>query len=98
MARRNYTREILAQIEQGLVPVNSLGPESRVQYAPRRKTDPQPWTNGFYRYSGRYVHTVAPCGLRVPSLPGTHVFCGLVRDHDPEIECRVIPAVRYVIG
>lgn len=63
MKRRNYTREILAQMAEGKVPVNSVGPERPVTYDPRSKADPKPWTNGVYRYSGREVHTVpATCG------------------------------------
>lgn len=95
---RNYTREILARVAEGKVPVNSLGPETRVMYRPRSKRDPQPWTNGFYRYSGRYVHTVDPCGEKVPSAPGAEVFCGLVKDHDPGLVCRALPAIAYMIG
>lgn len=58
MKRRNYTREILAQVKAGRVAVNSLGPERPVTYSPRSKSDPKPWDNGTFRYSGRYVHTV----------------------------------------
>lgn len=59
MKRRQYTREILARIAEGQRAVNSAGPQTYVTYSPRCKSDPQPWTNGFFRYSGREVHTVA---------------------------------------
>lgn len=97
MAKRHYTRELLTQIKQGRVPVATVR-GARVMYAPRRKTDPQPWSDGFFRYGGREVHCVTPCRLKVPSAPGTAVFCGLVLDHDPDMACRVLPAVLYTIG
>lgn len=60
MKRRHYTREIQSQLAKGgRVAVNSVGPQTFVRYEPRSKRDPQPWTNGDYRYSGREVHTIA---------------------------------------
>lgn len=62
MKRRNYTREILAQMEEGnLVAVNAVGPETVLTLSPRSKTDPRPWTNGTYRYSGREVYAKERC-------------------------------------
>jgi hypothetical protein len=59
MKRRHYTREIQAELARGgRVAVNSVGPMTVVRYEPRSKRDPQPWTNGTFRYSGREVHTV----------------------------------------
>lgn len=93
MKRRNYTREILDRINKGQVPVATvLG--VRVQYAPRRKTDPAPWTDGFYRWSGREIHTVAPCD----ALFGLGKRCNLPAGHDVQVVHRVIPVVRYHIG
>jgi hypothetical protein len=80
MAKRNYTREILTQVRAGRVPVSSVGPEYVVQYAPRSKYDPQPWTNGAYRYSGREVHTVIQtCGQTVAFGSGR---CGRPKRHN----------------
>lgn len=60
MKRRNYTREILNEMAKGRQPFNSVGPEGPVTYEPRSKYDPQPFTNGAYRYSGREVYTRRP--------------------------------------
>jgi hypothetical protein len=81
--RRNYTREILAQVATGRVPVNSVGPECVLRYEPRSKTDPQPWTNGTYRYNGREVHTVPACGQRLLRMyRGTWTYCTKPQGHD----------------
>lgn len=82
MGRRNYTREILKQIEEGRTAFCSIGPLREVTYAPRSKSDPKPWTCGVYRYNGRYVHTVAPCHRVVLMWSGRVAHCVLVGGHD----------------
>lgn len=83
MKRRNYTAEILKQVAEGRVAVNSLGPEYPVQYLPRSKRDPQPWFNGAYRYSGRYVHTVEACGMSMINLKtARRVSCVKPKGHE----------------
>lgn len=69
MKRRNYTREVLGQIKAGRIAVRSVGgtPEP-VTYQPRSKNDPQPWTDGLFRFNGREVHTVEACGHRLLDL------------------------------
>lgn len=95
MAKRNYTREILAQIKAGRVPVSSVGPEYVVQYAPRSKSDPQPWVSGAYRYNGREVHTMEPCGRPLLSMrSGGMTSCAMHGDHN--LACRSgISYIRY---
>lgn len=69
MKRRHYTREIQAELAKGgHMAVNSVGPMTVVRYEPRSSRDPQPWTNGDYRYSGREVHTVPVCGQALYNL------------------------------
>lgn len=83
MKRRNYTAEIRKQIATGRVAVNSISPESPVTYSPRAKSDPRPWDNGAYRFSGREVHTVEACGQRMISLTTARfVTCVKVKGHD----------------
>lgn len=83
MKRRNYTAEIRKQIAAGRVAVNSVGPEYPVTYSPRSKSDPQPWDNGTYRYSGRYVHTVEACGQRLLGFAtGRFAACIKPKGHD----------------
>lgn len=80
---RNYTAEILKQVAAGRVAVNSLGPERPVLHLPRSKGDPQPWFNGAYRYSGRYVHTVEACGQRLLEFKtGRFATCVKPEGHD----------------
>lgn len=69
MKRRNYTREIMVEIKGGRIPVASIGSFTReARYEPRSKTDPMPWTDGIYRYNGREIHTVQPCGRKLLGL------------------------------
>ena len=99
MARRNYTRELLAQVRAGRVPVNSVGPKHAVDYVPRSKRDPKPWTNGIHRYSGREVHTEEPCGLPIHfSQSNTISPCGLNRGHN--LPCHAMPGgyARYTFS
>lgn len=59
--RRNYTQELLAKRNDGALIVVSLAPYTGVPvvYAPRNRTDPEPWTGGLeYRFSGRECHAV----------------------------------------
>jgi hypothetical protein len=85
MSRRNYTREIKAELRDGRIAVTTLGGFVRaVEHAPRSKSDPQPWTDGTFRYTGREVHTVHPCGKRMlsPVGWGTFVHCAKPTGHD----------------
>lgn len=77
MARRNYTREIMAELRDNRIAVvEYLGRLETVRLAPRSKTDPSPWTDGTYRYSGREVHTVRPCGQKMINISsGNYVHC-----------------------
>lgn len=77
MARRNYTREILKQVRDNRIPVVSyLGRIEVVRLKPRTKTDPAPWTDGTFRYTGREVHTVVPCGMWMLNIcTGRYVQC-----------------------
>jgi hypothetical protein len=77
MSRRNYTREILAAMCDNRVAVVSyLGRIEAVRLEPRSKTDPTPWTDGTFRYSGREVHTVPSCGEKMLHLSsGRFVNC-----------------------
>lgn len=58
---RDYTREVRRQVAQGRVAVRSIGTPERVVHEPRTKNDPQPWTDGVFRYTGREVHTLPAC-------------------------------------
>lgn len=82
--RRNYTREIKAELRDGRVPVASIGSFTRaVEYNPRSKSDPQPWTDGVFRYTGREIHTVRPCGRKLLSLRGGNfTACTRPTGHD----------------
>lgn len=86
MKRRNYTREILKQVEEGRIAFCSIGPARVVTYAPRSKNDPQPWTCGIYRYNGRYVHTVAACYGKVLMWSGRVADCGQLDGHEGECQ------------
>ncbi len=84
-ARRNYTRDLRTLAAKGWVVVASLLPYEGqpVDYAPRFKTDPAPWTRTdahgcVWRFSGRECHTVRACG--VPFFGGRK--CGLPTGHD----------------
>lgn len=71
MARRNYTREILAELRDDRIAVHTAGGVTQtVTYSPRSKTDPLPFTDGQYRYNGREVHTVERCGQKMLNLSG----------------------------
>lgn len=101
MKRRNYTKDILVQIAQGMVPVNSLGPANEVRYAPRSKNDPQPWWDGFLRYSGRYVHTEAQCGGTYLTRSGQPGECTRRVDHPTKGyagQCRRFDPIAYQLG
>lgn len=85
VARRNYTRELLALAGSGWVVVGSVLPADGlpVAHSPRSTSDPQPWTytdrHGCeWRFSGRECHTVRACG--VPFFGGKR--CGLPTGHD----------------
>lgn len=61
MAKRQYTRELLAKKNNGEFIVVSLAPHVGVPavYAPRSANDPAPWDAGLaYRFSGRECHAV----------------------------------------
>lgn len=61
MAKRNYTRELLAKKNDGAYIVVSLSPHTGVPvtYSPRSVTDPEPWDAGLaYRFNGRECHAV----------------------------------------
>ena len=86
MKRRNYTREILAQMADGRTPFSSIGSDTVVEYMPRSKGDPKPWTDGTFRYSGRYVHTVAPCYGKVHTPSGRPATCALMDGHQGDCQ------------
>jgi hypothetical protein len=61
MAKRQYTRELLAKKNDGELIVCSLAPHVGVPvaYEPRSTNDPEPWNAGLaYRFSGRECHAV----------------------------------------
>lgn len=83
MKRRNYTREILAQVAAGRVAVRSVGYPAAVQYKPRSKSDPWPWYGEGFRYNGREIHTVEACAQKMLSLSGGNfTSCSKPTGHD----------------
>lgn len=84
MAKRNYTREILDQVADGRFAVCSVGPMHFVDYAPRSRNDSKPWTDGKFRYSGRFVHTLGQCQGTVLVGSGRVARCADLEGHSYE--------------
>ena len=56
MAGETWSKKLVEAHKAGKTIVVTFGTCKKVEYKPRNKFDPSPWTDGFFRYTGRECH------------------------------------------